>query len=87
MGNAHQVWSVLLPDSDIPAGAVPMEVAEYLEAQGLLWPKADGGPGWNFSTQLLQIVCEWSKFRSKFAPIARGIDYADEYRRGQGQAV
>ena len=31
-----------IPDADIPAGAIPLEVAEYLEARGLLWPKADG---------------------------------------------
>lgn len=31
-----------IPESDIPAGAIPLDVAQYLEAQGLLWPKADG---------------------------------------------
>jgi hypothetical protein len=36
---------------------------------------------------LSQIVCEWSKFRSKFVPMTKGVDYADEYCRGQGQVV
>lgn len=31
-----------IPDVDIPAGAIPLDVAEFLEGQGLLWPKADG---------------------------------------------
>lgn len=31
-----------IPESDIPAGAIPLDAAQYLETQGLLWPKADG---------------------------------------------
>ncbi len=31
-----------IPDVDIPAGAIPLEVAELLERQGLLQPKANG---------------------------------------------
>lgn len=31
-----------IPESDIPAGAIPLDVAQYLEAKGLFWPKADG---------------------------------------------
>lgn len=31
-----------IPEADIPAGTIPLDVAQYLEAQGLLYPKADG---------------------------------------------
>jgi len=34
--------SFYIPDADVPVGAIPLDAAELLEAQGLLWPKASG---------------------------------------------